>query len=787
VYDRSQNDPKPSAQSSDLSSKLAAIEKAIEEKRKELGVPGVAVVIIEDDKVVLQKGFGLRDVERNLPVNPATLFAIGSCTKAFTAMAAVIGADEGKLSLDDSPKKYLPYFKLQDPDADAKITVRDLLHHSSGLDGTDIAWYTGALTREEVIKVTGLAKPTAKFREKFQYQNVMYSAAGEVVAKSEKSTWEKTIANRFFKPLGMKSSNTSVKEMQKTADFASGYNIKEKVAAKVPMRDLASIAPAGAINSNVEDMAQWVRLMLGSGVFEGKRLVSERGFEEITRKHIAMGTSDYALGWMLSRWGGQKLLSHGGGIDGFTSLVSLMPERKIGLVILTNVSGSTLPQSVQDAIYSNLVNKPQPVVAEAGVSEPPGDPKSEVGKYSSGGITIEVVLKEGKLFGIAPAQPEYPLTNIGGRKYKIGSPAPDGFFITFRPIKGRETETEMYLEQPQGNLVLSKETSAAGTAVTSYSGPHKELFGKYDRSGTTIEIKVHNEKTVLVIPGQPAYTLIEKEKDNFGAAELPDGYRLIVKRDNSGGVAGILIKQPEGEFELKRINETAEQKISLSVDDLMAKVIIAAGGEANLRKHRAMIVTSVLEFENQGITGDSTAFAQAPNAATTNITLMALGKRIGSFRSYYDGTNGGEEMSFADAEILKDKRLEDARIAADFYGQLNWKTLFKDVRIKEISKVGDDEVYVVVKTPEKGNVVTDYISAKTFLLVKRDSAISIGADQGTMSVSETFSDFRTVDGMVIPFQSVTQHPSLGRIVSRVKDVKFDVVIPDDTFRALTKK
>jgi CubicO group peptidase (beta-lactamase class C family) len=123
-----------------------------------------------------------------------------------------MSADEGKLSLEDSPRRHLPYFKLQDPDADSRVKIRDLLTHRTGLDGTDIAWYTGGLSREEAIRTAGNAKPTAKLGEKFQYQNVMYSAAGEVVARAEGTTWELVIANRFFKPLGMKSSNTSVKE-----------------------------------------------------------------------------------------------------------------------------------------------------------------------------------------------------------------------------------------------------------------------------------------------------------------------------------------------------------------------------------------------------------------------------------------------------------------------------------------------------------------------------------------------------------------------------------------------
>src|SRR5262249_42360023 len=248
--------------------------------------------------------------------------------------------------------------------------------------------------------------------------------------------------------------------------------------------------------------------------------------------------------------------------------------------------------------------------------------------------------------------------------------------------KGRETETEMYFEQPQGNLVLTKETASAEQAAASYSGPHKELFGKYHRNGRTVEIRAHFDKAILVIPRQPAYTLVEKEKDNFEAAELPDSYHFAVRRDNSGKVVGILIKQPEGEFEFERM---------ATIDELMAKVIAAAGGEANLRKHRSMVVSSTLEIENQGMTGEAILFARAPNFAATNITLITLGKKVGAIRLYFDGANGGKETSFAPSEVFTGKRLENALVAADFYGTLNWKTNFKEVKIKEMSKVGEEE------------------------------------------------------------------------------------------------
>lgn len=772
----------------DLAAKLAAIEKAIDDKRKELGVPGLSLVIVKDDRVIYSKGLGLKDVERNLAVTEKTLFAIGSCSKAFTGMTVLMGVDDGKLSLEDSPKKHLPYFKLQDPDADAKITVRDLLCHRSGLDGTDLTWYTGVLNREEVIKAVAYAKPTAKLSEKFQYQNVMFSAAGEVAARAQRSTWERIVAERIFKPLGMNLSNTSATENRKSPDFAIGYDIAKKTPKKLAMRDLTNIAPAGAINSNAVDMAKWVRLMLGGGVFEGKRLLSEKSFNEFTTKQITVaGNTGYALGWGVTDWHGHNVLTHSGGIDGFNSLVGVMPDQNLGFALLTNVSSSPIGLTARDAVFNNLVGKPEPVAGTSPAAASSAGAASEAGSYSAGALLIEVVMKDGKLIAKVAGQPDYPLVSVGDRKYKLDDPAPAGFFMTFRPIKGNESETEMFLEQPQGNVVLAKRKvsgDASKTASADYSGPHKDLMGKYERDGRTIEVTAKEGKVVLIVPGQPAYTLVEKEKDSFGAAELLDTYRVSFKRSADGNVSAMVLKQPEGEFELKRTADapTAASNVSIALDDLMAKVIAAAGGEANLRKHKSVISTALIDLENQGITGEAVSIGKAPNASASTTIFAALGKKIATIRGYFDGASGGEETSFGPPEVLTDKQLDDARIASDFYQLLNWKTLFKSVTIKEKSKIGDEEVYVVVKTPDKGNAVTDYVSAKSFLVLKRETLRSTLGGDGPTPVTETFSDYRNVDGWMVPFTTTSKIPGLGNVIARVKDVKFDVDLPDAKFR-----
>jgi len=771
----------------DLQSRLAAIEKAIDEKRRELHIPGVSFVIVKDNKVVYMKGLGLKDVGRNLPVTPDTLFAIGSSSKAFTGMSAAMSVDDGKLSLDDAPRKFLPYFKLRDPETDAKITIRDLLSHRSGIGRTELPMVSGKLNREELIRVVGMAKPTAKLGEKFLYQNIMFAAAGEIVAKTNNTTWDDFIEKRIFKPLGMKDSNTTVAATLKASDYALGYtyNFETKETRNVPMREIGAAAPAGAINSSARDMAQWLRLMLGEGVFEGKRLVSEKNFKElIAVQNKAGGNVNYGLGWFLRDWNNHKVVEHGGNIDGFNALVAMMPDQKLGFVMLTNISESGLGTYAMETVWSNLVALPEMNVAKS--NEPASDPSSEVGKYllAEASINFDIEMKDGKLWLTVPGQPQYELENIGGRRYKLAS-APAGYFVTFRPIKGKETETEMFLEQPQGNLVLARVKADAApdtkaSTMASYDGPLKELLGAYEmKGGLIVEIKMADGKVSLVVPGQPAYPLVEKEKDKFSSPPLPDTYGVIIKRDAAGKVSGLILKQPEGEFGLTRVMETA---VALTVDELLTKMIVANGGEQALRKHKSRVITAEMDFEHQGIKGMATISAKAPNALTSHIEMMALGKKIGTIDEYFNGTEGGEVTSFSPGEIKAGKSLEDARISSDFYDVLNWKKLFKSIEIKRMSKVGDEDVFVVVKTPEKGNPVTDYISAKSFLLLRRDSIQTDNTSETSVPITEYFSDYRMVEGLMLPFKATTNIPNIGDVVVLVKTVKFDVDIPDAVFR-----
>jgi CubicO group peptidase (beta-lactamase class C family) len=770
----------------DLEARLAAIEKAIDEKRRELGIPGAALAIVQDDRVIYLKGFGLRDVERKLPVTPDTLFAIGSSTKAFTGMAVVMAADDGRLSLDDSPKKHVPSFGLQDPEADAKITIRDLLSHRSGLNRTDLGWYSGVLSRDEVIRAVAAAKPTARLGEKWQYQNVMFLAAGEAAARAEGTTYEKLLETRIFKPLKMASTTLSVKKMQQSKDFSRGYdyNFATKVTRNLPTRDLTTVAPAGAINSSARDMAQWVRLMHGRGVFEGKRLVSEAGFAELVKPQMKVsGPVEYGLGWFLRQWRGRKVVEHGGNIDGFNAQVAFLPEERVGFVLLTNVSASPIGPFAAETIWRNLVDAPDAAGA-APSAAPAGDPQAEAGTYAfpQAGFDVEVAFQNGKLSLAVPGQPTYPLENVGGRRYKLGAPAPEGFFVTFRAAKDSPSSAEAYLEQPHGNFVLPKKVAPASAQAAAGSASYAELIGSYaDAAGkSTVEVANLAGKVSLVVPGQPPYALVEKAKDVFSLAGLPEAFEVTVRRAGDGKASGFTIKQPQGNFEFTRV---AEAKPEITVEDLMARVARAAGGEQAIRKHISLVTQIEIDLVHQGVTGTGTTWAKAPGMSASETTLTALGKKLGTIRSFFDGAAGGEQVSFAAGETYAGKRLEDVRIASDFYEVLNWKTLYKEVKIKGKQKLGDEEVYVVVKTPERGNPVTDYYSTNSFFLVRRDTIHwSETMNQG-IPATTTYSDFRNIDGIIVPFRIVSNTAANGDVVTRIKTARFDVAVPDAVFRA----
>jgi len=328
----------------DAAERIAEI---LEAQRSEQHIPGFAFALVRKDRLELVIVRGVRDVEHALPVTPDTVFPIGSCTKAFTSMAIGIARDQHLLSLDDPPRRFLPWFHMADPRADAEVTLRDMLSHRTGLKAkADLAATPGVLNREEYVRAATAAKPAAPFRTAFQYSNAMYSAAGEVLGSAYHSSWENVIQQQIFAPLGMTASRTSVRDAATVADHATGYVYVPQTGgfrAVPPPASLQALAPAGSIASTARDMAQWLRLLTGGGRIEDRQIVSAATLQELFAPQIAIDAKmSYALGWVTYTWDGEQVVEHNGGSEGISALVSFIPSRGVGFVFLANTSPNFL-------------------------------------------------------------------------------------------------------------------------------------------------------------------------------------------------------------------------------------------------------------------------------------------------------------------------------------------------------------------------------------------------------------------------------------------------------------
>ncbi len=332
----------------------------VEGVRKQFDVPGIAVAIIKDGKVVLERGYGVRSIETRQPVDAHTMFAIASNTKAFTAACLSILADEGKLELDDRVIDHLPWFRMSDPYITREMRVRDLLVHRSGLGlgaGDLMFWPATTYSTEEIVRRLREVPIKGGFRAQYAYDNVLYGVAQLVIEEASGQSYEEFLRTRIFEPLGMDETRFNSDALEPGDNVATGHAKADfKELRTVPPLTWSNVAAAGGIYSSVHDMAKWMRVQLDGGVISGegedaKRLFSEERQREMWSlvtpipipkppvPELAAASPNflgYGEGWVLGDYRGRKLVWHTGGWPGMVSRLTLVPSEKLGVIVLTN-------------------------------------------------------------------------------------------------------------------------------------------------------------------------------------------------------------------------------------------------------------------------------------------------------------------------------------------------------------------------------------------------------------------------------------------------------------------
>jgi CubicO group peptidase (beta-lactamase class C family) len=394
----------------------------------------------------------MRDRSARQPVDAETCFAIGSATKSFTSMViSMHAARTPGFSLDDPVVNFKPDFKMQDLDPSKKMTLVDILSHRTGLLLNDPLWYLGPFNRYQLYyRLPFLTQEADGFRKGFYYSNIMYTVAGLLLEFHAGRSWDDFVRKDILVPLGMADTVFTLPELLGNPNHAKGYKGLEEV----PLKDLYNIGPAGGLNSNVLDLARWIRLYLDKGAApDGTVLLSEANVKRMYDKLTATDktqTTFYGLGWYVDQVGGNTHVFHDGTADGNTSYVSFMPDRGLGAVVLTNQNytlnpNDTWPSKIADRIYDHLLNgavtgtvnvpaspapgravgqasaaaSPSPAVPP-GPLPPAGPPRDYCGMYSDQGYGDVSISLQGGGFELGYYGGRWPLKHLGGDQFILG-------------------------------------------------------------------------------------------------------------------------------------------------------------------------------------------------------------------------------------------------------------------------------------------------------------------------------------------------------------------------------
>lgn len=353
-------------------SRLEGWDEFVDKTMHEWDVPGAGLAVVTADHPILIRGYGIRDREQGLPVDAHTLFGLGSVSKAFTTTGLALLASRGKLDWNAPVRQYLPAFRLADSAISERVTVRDIVSHRSGLPRHDMLWYLSPDSRQDILAALAHLPLSQDLRAAFQYNNLLYMVAGAVTEAITGLSWEDFIQKEFLTPLHMDRTNFSVEISRLDENAALPYQAIEDVLTRVPYCNLDAVAPCGGINSTAADLAQWLQFHLSGGKSGNDTLIPPEFLQDTYSPATIISDADnslapfpetpgvtaYASGWTVRTFHNQRILSHTGSIDGFGSMLAILPKAGIGAAMVCNRDNSDYPFMAVLSLFERLLDLP---------------------------------------------------------------------------------------------------------------------------------------------------------------------------------------------------------------------------------------------------------------------------------------------------------------------------------------------------------------------------------------------------------------------------------------------
>ena len=779
----------------ELQQRLDFIIDELEQQRQNLHIPGMALAIVKDGEVILQHGFGLRDIENDLPVTPETLFQIGSTTKAFTATLIAMLVEEGKMNWDDPAADHIPGFALQveSENEDDVITIRDLMSHRSGFSRMGVLWAGGTATREEIIKAAANAKPFDTFRKSFNYNNIMVMAGGMAAGNAAGTSWENLVTLRLFDPLGMTNSSTTAAAVEGNPQFSRGYDwiAENNDWKRRPMRNIDVVGPAGSINSNVIDMANWVKLQLGRGevTIDGntKRLISQEQLEETWQPQITMGgNTSYALGWMVHDEDGRRVVEHGGNIDGFAAAVAMLPDENIGFVLLTNVSATPLQSSARNIIWDALLEE-----LPSDDAAPQEDYEPYLGRY----LLNFGQLRDAELTVLV--QNDLLAVDVPGQMvYELKAPDEDGK----RYFQLTDQVAVSFKKDDDGNVLAMRMHQAGQTAVAPRIGitipsnvdPQfaEKVVGKYQFEGENERATVSWNDPQLQVnaTGQPTLTLLH-DADNierpmsFKALEFPM-LSMWFDEDDDGNIIALSVQMNDGDIDvgnrmLEDANDEASSDDNAKSDALPTveelKALMQYDEQIAAREQiTTMKISSKMSVVNAGVVGRNTVWVDGLNRYVAEVDLSPFVQQrviVDDGRGWQLDTTNPEPIQEMEGQLLEQLQHD--------HPLSSWSA-YPDMTVLRRDELDGSPVIIARLSGTSLPPATIYVDVNTGHIKRIDSSMIIPGI-GAMPLITTMSEYHIENGVLFPFHVEIETPQSGIMINEIESITFDVEVPEHLF------
>ena len=575
--------PVARAQAPDVANRLNGLDSYVEQALKDWNTPGIGVGVVVNDKLVFAKGYGYRDYEKKLPFTPTTLFQIASNTKLFTAVAAGMLIEEGKLTWDKPIRESVPTIEFYNDQLNNNVTLRDMLSHRTGVTRHDLIWFKSPFTRKELSEKLKYLEPQEPMRETFLYNNLMFSAVGSVIELKSGKTWEDFVRERILTSLDMNATTYTISEMLNHPDH--GVPFREKRDSfelyKIPYyEDTEGVAPAGAIISNIEEMSHWVIALMNDGKYQGKQVLSPNVLKATMQPAIglpntmgeALGywellNTDYGMGREIASYRGRLLTFHGGDLPGFHSQVSFMPNEKIGVIVFVIGDHSApLYNVVSYNVYERLLGMDQTpwsqrflqlrlankkagteARAKAGADRVPNTKPSHaladyVGDYENPAYGIlKIGLKEDQLqFNFHEFQ--FPMSHFHYDRFDTPDDEMYGKFSVNFETNPQGDIGKAMMSLDEAEVAFTRKPAALDSKLLEklagvYLTPAKVKFEVLYQPGTGLS---------LVFPGGPPQKLILVKGQQFRTPQSADViYEFVLE---NGQVMALKMHSPSGEY-----------------------------------------------------------------------------------------------------------------------------------------------------------------------------------------------------------------------------------------------